>query len=192
MVSILQKTIKFIDMKMQNLKINDVVVRIASEHLGMKIGDMSKIEKVTPGGLHLKDFRGYSKDSNHSVRNLRLATEEEKIKYLNRNDHGGGIFYQALREATALEIKAYKRGVGNISEIAYNKKFNIGDRVRIANLSRGANISFYIGRVGHEGVITGISDSLYYKLEPFCNGGSWPAECLELIEENTHLNYEIY
>ena len=69
-----------------------------------------------------------------------------------------------------------------------DKKFKEGDKVRIHNLISitGSKLN---GKIGHEGTIIYISTSGFYELKPNCIGGSWPAECLELI--NSPL-YKIY
>lgn len=59
----------------------------------------------------------------------------------------------------------------------------IGDKVRIANLTKGGQKNYYTGTIGHEGVITEISSVGFYRLNPYCKGSAWPESCLELIEE---------
>jgi hypothetical protein len=68
------------------------------------------------------------------------------------------------------------------------EEYKIGDRVKIVSLSNHEGSPF-IGKIGHEGIISKISDGLY-TLEPHCVGSYWPAYCLELVE--CIPNYQIY
>lgn len=65
------------------------------------------------------------------------------------------------------------------------KEFRIGDRVKIVTLDVPTKSSeTHIGRVGHIGNVTHISDEGYYTLSPHCVGTAWKAECLEFADNH--------
>lgn len=70
------------------------------------------------------------------------------------------------------------------------EKYEIGERVRIFTLNWKGGV--LTGKIGHEGAISGFGGNggEWYILEPYCMGHQFPAECLELIENNS--SYEIY
>lgn len=62
---------------------------------------------------------------------------------------------------------------------ALKQKFKIGDKVRITTLNSPSKGKMS-GVLGHIGEIVRIDSDGFCVLDPYCSGGCWPMDCLEL------------
>ena len=63
------------------MKAGDRVVRIKSDHLGMKVGDTATIEKMEgDNGVRLKEFKTKSGGGSHDVSYLKVIGKVSKLK----------------------------------------------------------------------------------------------------------------
>jgi len=83
---------------------------------------------------------------------------------------GKGWSYTQLKKATKTQI----------AKVQTPKSFKIGDVVVITSLKgQGESAGrIFNGNIGHVGKITEVSSGGFYKLQPYCEGGDWPAYCL--------------